>query len=85
MRALTICRTCKRYIATDFRFCPYCGTERVKHYEFRQLLDAPIDQMEPGVQEYSFQKLIRLEEWIASIESELESMLSGRPDPDQRN
>ena len=78
MRKLTTCRHCNRYIAPDFRFCPYCGTERVRQYEFRQILDAPFEKLEKPTQEYSYRKLMRLEEWIASIESDLESMISGR-------
>lgn len=78
MRKLTTCRHCGRYIAPDFRFCPYCGTERVRQYEFRHILDTPFERMEKTAQEYSFRKLVRLEEWIASIESDLESMLSGQ-------
>lgn len=77
VRELTACRACNRYISTDFRYCPYCGHERVRDYEFRQLLDEPFDRMEESVQAYSFEKLCGLEERLSSLESDLDAMLDG--------
>lgn len=76
VRDLTACHSCQRYIAPDYRYCPYCGTERVKHYEFRQLLDEPFDRMERQVQEFSFRRLVRLEERLLVLESDLDTLLN---------
>ena len=76
VRELTSCRSCHRNIAPDFRYCPYCGEERVRNYEFRQLLDEPFDRMERTVQEYSFQRLIILEGRLLDLETDLENLLA---------
>ncbi|TVQ22252.1 MAG: hypothetical protein EA382_12380 [Spirochaetaceae bacterium] len=79
MRELTACRSCSRYIAPDFRYCPYCGTERVRDYHFRHLLDQPFDRMERAVQEFSFRRLESIEEQLIGLEDELEHMIESRP------
>lgn len=79
MRELTVCRSCRRIIAPDFRFCPYCGTERVRHYEFRRLLDEPFARMGRSVQEYSFLRLTRIEAQLESLEIDLDHLLDGSP------
>jgi len=75
VRELTTCHSCNRYIAPDFAFCPYCGAERVRHYEFRQLLDTPFDRMEQSVQEYSLQRLEIIEQQLRVLEVDLEHLL----------
>jgi hypothetical protein len=75
VRELTSCQFCNRYIAPDFRYCPYCGAERIRHYEFRQLLDEPFDRMERQVQELSFRRLTSLEERLLLLESDLDTMI----------
>ena len=79
MRELTTCRSCRRYIATDFRFCPYCGTERIRNYEFRQLLDQSFDRMDGAAQSYTMGWLARLEEQILTLETDLDAFLSLQP------
>lgn len=79
MRELTTCRSCHRYIAPDFAFCPYCGTARARHYEFRQLLDAPFERMERSVQEYSLYRLELIEKRLCALEGDLEQFLDEIP------
>ncbi|MFW6313378.1 MAG: hypothetical protein ACOC2N_05785 [Spirochaetota bacterium] len=79
MRELTTCHSCNRYIAPDFAFCPYCGAERVRHYEFRQLLDAPFDRMERSVQEYSLRRLEVIEQQLRVLEVDLQHLLDRKP------
>jgi hypothetical protein len=76
VRDLVACHSCNRYIASDYRYCPYCGTERVKDYEFRQLLDEPFDRMERQIQEFSFRRLVRIEERLTVLESDLDTLLN---------
>jgi hypothetical protein len=75
VRELTTCRSCHRFIASDFSYCPYCGLERVRHYEFRRLLDAPFDRMELDVQEYSLRRLEELERQLDVLEIDLQRLL----------
>ena len=75
MRELTACPSCNRYIATDFTYCPYCGTRRAKSYEFRKLLDEPFDTMETRVQEYSLRRLESIGERLAMLEVDLDAIL----------
>ncbi len=82
MREFTACRHCNRYISPDFRFCPYCGTERVHDYQFKNLLDEPFDEMEREVKEYSVKMLQRLEDRLTGIEGDLEAMLDQRGRPE---
>ena len=77
MRALTTCHSCRRLIAPDFSYCPYCGSARVRQYEFRQLLDTPFERMERSVQEYSLSRLESIEEQLAVLESDLQHLLDG--------
>ena len=77
VRELTTCQACHRYIAPDFAYCPYCGTKRVKHYEFRKLLDAPFDEMERSVQEYSLRRLEVIEQQLQVLEFDLQRFLDG--------
>lgn len=81
MRELTVCRSCRRYVAPDFRFCPYCGTERIRNYEFRQLLDQSFDEMDGAAQSYTMRWLSRLEEQILTLETDLDTFLSPSPHP----
>ncbi len=76
VREHTTCRSCGRTIAPDYRFCPYCGTERVRSYEFRQLLDQSFDGMDHESQAYTMQWLIRLEERVLALENDLDTFLS---------
>jgi len=76
VREYTTCRSCKRSIASDFRFCPYCGSERIRNYEFRQFLDQPFSDMDGESQSFSMQWLARLEEQLLSLETDLDSFLS---------
>ena len=76
MRELTTCHCCQRYIATDFSYCPYCGSERAHGYEFRQLLDEPFERMEKQVQEFSFRRLTQLEERLHVLETDLDTILN---------
>ena len=75
MHDLTTCQSCKRLIATDFSFCPYCGAERAQSYEFRKLLDEPFDRMEGVVQEYSLRRLESLSERLDDLEIDLNDLL----------
>lgn len=79
MRELTTCHSCHRYIAPDFAYCPYCGTKRVRQYEFRRLLDTPFDKMERSVQEYSLQRLEIIEQQLRLLEIDLQHFLDGTP------
>jgi hypothetical protein len=79
VRELTTCHSCNRYIATDFAYCPYCGAERARHYEFRRLLDAPFSRMERSVQEYSLQRLEILERQLSVLESDLQRLIDRPP------
>lgn len=76
---MTTCHVCHRFIAPDFSFCPYCGTERVRHYEFRRLLDDPFERMERSVQEYSMRRLEVIEQQLRVLEIDLETLLARRP------
>ncbi|MEE8441828.1 MAG: hypothetical protein V3S41_08915 [Spirochaetia bacterium] len=76
MREFTTCRSCHRNIAADFRFCPYCGTERIRNYQFRRLLDQSFSDMDGAAQSYSMQWLNRLEERLLTLETDLDSFLS---------
>ena len=76
VREFTNCRSCHRNIAPDFRFCPYCGTERTRNYQFRQLLDQSFSEMDGAEQSYSMEWLVRLEERLLSLETDLDSFLS---------
>ena len=80
VRDHTSCRSCNREIAPDFRFCPYCGTERIRTYEFRQLLDQSFAEMDPASQSFTMQWLVRLEERLLALETDLDTFLS----PSQR-
>jgi len=75
VRDLTTCHSCHRYIATDFAYCPYCGVERARHYEFRRILDAPFDRMEQSVQEYSLRRLEIIEHQLCVLETDLQDLL----------
>ena len=75
MRELTTCHSCRRYIAPDFAYCPYCGAERARHYQFRQLLDAPFERMEQSVQEYSLRRLESIEQQLHTLEVDLERFI----------
>ncbi len=77
VRELTACRACNRYISTEFRFCPWCGRERVRDYEFRQLLDEPFDRMEQSLQHYSYERLEGLEQRLLVLEADLDQMIQG--------
>jgi hypothetical protein len=76
VRELTSCRSCGRYIASDFRFCPYCGAERVRDYRFKHLLDQAIDEMDVTTQKFTMEWLARLEDRILTLETDLDSFLS---------
>ena len=76
VREFTTCRSCHRSITPDFRFCPYCGTERIRDYQFRQLMDQPFGDMDGAAQSYSMQWLARLEERLLTLETDLDSFLS---------
>ena len=76
VREYTTCRSCNRNIAADFRFCPYCGTERIRDYQFRQFLDQSFSDMDGPSQSYSLQWLARLEERLLTLETDLDSFLS---------
>jgi hypothetical protein len=75
VRELTTCPSCHRYIATDFSYCPYCGSERARNYEFRRLLDEPFDAMEVLVQEYSLRRLESIGERLEMLEVDLDAFL----------
>lgn len=75
VRELTTCQFCHRYIAPDFAYCPYCGNKRARHYEFRKLLDAPFDEMERSVQEYSLRRLEIIEQRLQVLEVDLQQFL----------
>ncbi|MFW5683759.1 MAG: hypothetical protein ACOC1I_02815 [Spirochaetota bacterium] len=77
MRELTTCNHCHRYIAPDFAYCPYCGTERARSYEFRHLLDGPFERMERSVQEYSLHRLETLEHQLSLLEGDLQEFIEG--------
>ncbi|MFW5683603.1 MAG: hypothetical protein ACOC2Y_02735 [Spirochaetota bacterium] len=81
MRELTTCHVCQRFIAPDFAYCPYCGTKRVRSYEFRQLLDAPFDRMERSVQEYSLERLEIIEQQLRRLEFDLQQFLDNTSAP----
>ena len=78
MRELTTCHSCRRYVAPDFAYCPYCGAERARNYEFRRLLDTPFGMMERSVQEYSFHRLEMIEQQLRALEVDLQQMLENR-------
>jgi hypothetical protein len=48
----------------------------VKDYEFRQLLDEPFDRMERQVQEFSLRRLVRIEERLITLESDLDTLIN---------
>lgn len=75
MREITTCRSCARYIAPDFSYCPYCGTGRVRSYEFRRLLDTPFARMEQEVQEYSLLRLERIERQLEVLDGDLQHLM----------
>ncbi|MCK4515333.1 MAG: SDR family NAD(P)-dependent oxidoreductase [Spirochaetaceae bacterium] len=76
VREFTTCRSCHRNIAPDFRFCPYCGTERIRQHQFRRLLDQSFSDMDGSAQNFSMQWLVRLEERLLTLETDLDSFLS---------
>ena len=68
-----------RPIATVYRFCPYCGVDRVRRYEFRAIARDPSDRVQPTVAERSAERLRRIEERLACLETDLDAFLVRSP------
>ena len=79
VREFTTCRSCHRNITPDFRFCPHCGTERIRDYQFKRLLDQSFSDMDGAEQSYSMQWLARLEERLLTLETDLDTFIGLSP------
>lgn len=79
VREYTTCRSCNETIAPDFRYCPHCGTQRIRPYEFRSVMAQSFGSMDHAEQVYSLRRLHRLERQLLTLESDLEGLLSLEP------
>jgi len=82
VREYTTCRSCHKIIAPDFRYCPYCGTQRIRPFAFRSVMDQSFSRMDRAEQVYSLRRLQRIERNLLVLETDIEALLT--PEPDRR-